>query len=186
MGKKLDITPAIQQAIIRSTGDAQFNFDNVSVFETISLNTMPVSKRGLFDKAVTNEATLREMAAYVNAGSEQSVPMHTMHDQGYAMPIGRVFEAQVLQNSNGLPELRSLFYIGNEHSVIVAGIDNGSIDEVSVGFAPAHINCSQCGFDYLGPDATPDNIYGQICANEHEIGVDGTHVIMNGLGRWLE
>lgn len=186
MGKKLEITPQIKAAITRSTGDAEFDFSKVSVFETISMNTKPLNKRGIYNKAVTTEQTLHEMASYVNAGSEQSVPLHTMHDQSYGMPIGRVFSAEVMKDDQGMPELRSLFFIGNEHEVTVAGVDNGSIDEVSVGMLPKHVNCSQCGFDYLGAEATSDNIWGQVCNNEHEIGVDGTHLILNGMDRWLE
>ena len=55
-----------------------------------------------------------------------------------------------------------------------------------MGLSYQHLNCSACGFDYLGPEATVDNIYGQVCNNDHEIGVDGVHLIGNGMGRWLE
>lgn len=183
MSKKLSITSAIRAAIIRATGAEDFDTSKVTVFETIALNTLPVSKRGLFEGARATEATLQEMADSVRGGT--SVPLHTLHAQGYELPVGRVFDAEVV-NTNGLPELRALFYIDNEHTKIVSGVDTGSIDEVSVGLATKHLNCSVCGFDYLGPEATPDNIYGHVCNNDHPIGKDGTHLLMSGMERWLE
>jgi hypothetical protein len=189
MSKKLQLTDKIKKAIIRSTGDEEFNFSNVSVFETACFNTLPVNKRGLFEGARSTEATLHEMATYVN--EEGFVPMHTMHAQGWELPVGRVFAGEVHPDKNGIPTLHAMFYIGNDEktatgSSLVEAVDNGSIDEVSVGLATKHLNCSVCGFDYLGADATPDNIYGYVCNEGHEIGVDGTHLQLSGMARWLE
>lgn len=189
MSKKLQITQKIRDAVIKSTGDAEFDFSKVSVFETACFNTLPVNKRGLFSGATATPATLQEMADYVNGGG--FVPLHTLHSQGYELPVGRVFAGEVSNGDNGLPELHALFFIGNDVKApngasLAESVDNGSIDEVSVGLTTQHLNCSVCGFDYLGADATPDNIYGYVCNEGHEIGVDGTHLLMSGLGRWLE
>lgn len=189
MGKKLVLTDKIKASIIRSTDDPEFDFSQVSVFETACFNTNPVNKRGLFEGARANETTLQEMAKYVN--EEGFVPMHTMHMQSYELPVGRVFAAEVHTDSNGVPTLHAMFYINNDQksqtgASLADAVDTGSIDEVSVGIAAKHLNCSACGFDYLGLEATADNIYGHVCNEGHEIGVDGTHLIMNGLGRWME
>lgn len=184
MPKALQITPAIKAAIAKSTGDAEFDTSKVSVFESIMLNLLPFSKRGLFKGAVTTENTLRQMAAFARGGG--FVPLHTLHEQGYELPVGRVFDAEVVTNESGLPELRGLFFIDNEHTKLVSGVDTGSIEEVSVGLASQHLNCSVCGFDYLGPEATSDNIWSLTCNNDHEIGVDGVHVIVSEMSRWLE
>lgn len=189
MSKKLQITQKIKDAIVKSTGDPEFNFDGVSVFESCCMNTLPINKRGLFDGATATPATLQEMADYVNNGG--FVPLHTLHSQGYELPVGRVFAGDVATGDNGLPELHALFFIGNDVKApngasLADCVDNGSIDEVSVGMTPKHINCSSCGFDYLGEDATADNVYGCVCDDGHEIGTDGTHVLLNGLNRWLE
>ncbi len=185
MPKALVVTPAIKAAIIRSTGDAEFDTSKVTVFETVSLNTMPLNKSGsIFHKAVHTAATLDEMAAFVKGGG--FVPLHTLHAQGYELPVGRVFDAEVLNGDNGLPELRSQFFVDNEHSTIVSGVDTGSIEEVSVGILHQHLNCSVCGFDYRGEEATMDNIYSRTCANDHELHVDGTHLILSGMERWGE
>lgn len=185
MGKKLDITEEIKAAIIRSTGDAEYDFSKISVFEATALNTLPVTKRGLFDGAVTPEMTLMQMANYVSKDHKESVPMHVIHETD-VLPIGRVFDAKVIPDENGVPSLQALFFIGNEHPVYVAGVDNGSIDEVSVGLRSQHLNCSQCGWDFLGADATMDNIWEARCANDHLMGKDGVHVVLNGMERWME
>lgn len=185
MGKKIEITPAIQAKIIRSTGDPEYDFSKISVFEATALNTLPVSKRGLFNGAVAPEMTLMQMANYVSKDHKESVPMHIIHETD-VLPVGRVFDAQVLPDENGVPSLQALFFIGNEHQNIVAGVDNGSIDEVSVGVRSQHLNCSQCGWDFLGAESTMDNIWEARCANDHVMGENGAHVILNGLERWME
>lgn len=190
MAKRLQITTKIKDAIIRSTGDAEFNFAGVSVFETACFNTLPVNQRGLFKGARATEAYLQQMADYVNAEGGY-VPLHTLHAQGYELPVGRTFAAEVVKGENGLPELHALFYVGNDQKTptgasLADSVDNGTIDEVSVGITHQHLNCSVCGFDYLGTDATADNIYGHVCNEGHEIGVDGTHLVMGSLARWME
>jgi FtsZ-binding cell division protein ZapB len=184
MPKALTITPSIRAAIVKSTGDAEFDTSKVSVFETIALNTLPINKRGLFNGATTTEATLQEMADFVHGGG--FVPLHTLHEQGYELPVGRVFDGEKITNEQGLPELRAQFFIDNTQAPLVSGVDTGSIEEVSVGLTTQHLNCSVCGFDYLGAEATSDNIYGLVCNEGHEIGKDGTHVILSGMARWLE
>lgn len=186
MGKKLKITPQILDALRASTKDPEFDASTVSVFECVAFNTLPVNKRGLFNGARASEALLHEMANYVAKNGDDVVPMHSNHDQGYDLPVGRVFAAKVVTNDKGLPDLNVMFYLTNTESKLVEKVDNSSIEEVSVGVASTHLNCSTCGFDYLGPDSTSDNIYGMECGNGHKIGEDGTHLILNGLQRWME
>lgn len=185
MAKQLELTPKIIAAIARST-DGGVDPTSVSVFECAAFNTLPVSKKGsLFDGARSTENTLRQMADYLNAGTN-FVPLHSLHDQGYALPYGRVFAGDVVMSSQGLPELRTLFYLPNTEVDLIGKLDTGVIDEVSVGLRTQHMNCSECGFDYLGSEASGDNFWSQSCNNEHQIGVDGVHVILSGLDRFLE
>lgn len=185
MGKRLDITPKIAAAIARST-DNSVDPNTVAVFETIALNTLPLNKRGgLFDKARTSEITLRQMADFLNTGTN-FVPLHLLHDQGENLPVGRAFAGEVHQNTNGVTELRALFYLPLSESDLITKLDTGVIDEVSVGLKTQHINCSECGWDYLSPEASFENIWTRTCNNGHEIGVDGVHTILNGMDRFLE
>lgn len=186
MAKQLTITPKIAAAIARST-DSSVDVETVAVFETSALNTLPINQRGgLFDQARTSETTLRQMADYLNT-DQQFAPLHSMHDQGSTLPIGRVFSGEVVAGDNGVQELRALFYVPkNTGSDIIAKLDTSVIDEVSVGLKTSHINCSECGFDYIGTDATFENIWSRTCNNGHEIGVEGVHTILNGLDKFLE
>lgn len=183
MVKHLDITPKIAAALKLATDDA-VQPDQVMVFETISLNTLPLSKRGLFDKAVVTENTLNQMADYVNKGG--AVPLHTLHQQGVELPVGKTFAGEVFHDVNGIASLRSLFYLPLSEVDLINKLETDVINEVSVGMQTTHINCSECGWDYRGDDATWMNLYDGQCANEHTVGVDGVHVILNGLDQWLE
>lgn len=183
MPKRLDITPKIKAALIKAT-DGAVDGSTVAVFETISLNTKPLSKRGLFDKGVVTPNTLQQMANYVNGGG--NVPLHTMHDQGSELPVGKTFMGEIFEDTNGMPELRSLFYVPLDKTDLISDLENDVISEVSVGMQTLHINCSTCGWDYMSDEATFSNLYNGVCANDHEIGVDGVHVMLNGLARWYE
>lgn len=185
MGKRLDITPKIATAIARST-DNSVDPNTVAVFETIALNTLPLNKRGgLFDKATTSEITLRQMADFLNTGTN-FVPLHLLHDQGENLPVGRAFAGDVFVTANGITELRVLFYLPLNAEDLITKLDTGVIDEVSVGLKTQHINCSECGWDYLSPEASFENIWTRTCNNGHEIGVDGVHTILNGMERFFE
>ena len=185
MSKRLDITPGIADAISRSTGGS-VEPNGVAVFETISMNTLPIKKHGtIFHRAVATESLMQEMAQFTNK-EDAFLPLHVMHDQGKALPVGRVFEAEVNQNDSGITELRSLFYLPLSEKTLIEKIETGAVEEVSVGVQPLHLNCSECGFDYRGPEATMDNIFTMTCANDHVIGVNGTHLNMAGLDTYYE
>lgn len=185
--KQLTITPQIEAAIKRST-DGSVDPATVAVYEVSSFNTLPVTKRGLFNGARASETTLQQMATYLNSGTNYA-PLQIEHNLGEALPAGRTFAGDVLKDESGVAELRTLIYIPRntaEGPDLITKLDAGVIDEVSVGLQALHLNCSECGFDYRGPDATFSNLYNGICANEHEIGVNGVHVILNGMDKFYE
>src|SRR5687768_12100353 len=166
MGKRLEITPKIAAAIERSTGGS-VDPNSVAVFEAIALNTLPISKKGsLFEGAVASESLLLGMAEYLN-GDENFVPLHNNHDQGEALPIGRVFAGEARRTPMGTTEIRALFYLALSETEFIEKIEAGVIDEVSVGVAPKHITCSECGFDYAGKEATFDHLWERTCENGH-------------------
>ena len=185
MAKKLPLTQKIRDLIASAT-DGAVDPELVSVYETISINSLPVNKRNIFENAEHSLNTLQDMANVANARPmAMHIPMHMNHDQGYGMPVGKVFHGEVNSNS-GYHELRSLFYIDNSETSIISKLETDSISEVSVGVRYKALNCSQCGWDFLGADATDEHIWSRTCGNDHQIGVEGVHLKLNGLDRWLE
>src|SRR5690606_17876502 len=69
---------------------------------------------------------------------------------------------------------------------VLAKVDSAVVDEVSVGLLTQHAFCSECDFDYFGPEATFTNIVMATCDQGHEIGVDGVHAKLVGLVDWAE
>ncbi len=183
MPKQIEVTPKIAAALKKAT-DGAVEASSVAVFETISLNTLPIKQRGIFNGAVVSQNTLNQMAASVDNGA--NVPLHKMHDQGSDLPVGKTFFAESIINDRGLPELRSLFYLPLTETDLITKLETDVISEVSVGLKTLHINCSECGWDYLGEDSSFMNLYDTTCANDHVIGKDGVHVLLNGLDRWME
>ena len=113
------------------------------------------------------------------------VPIHTDHEASADNTIGKVFHAQYF-DQNGVGELRSQFYIPNSEAGWIQKLESGVLEEVSVGTQYKHLNCSECGWDFMGSDATEEHIWSRTCANDHHIGTNGVHLILNGLDRWLE
>jgi hypothetical protein len=84
----------------------------------------------------------------------------------------------------GGDEARVLFTISDPK--YQADIDNGTINQVSVGMQPAALNCSVCGFDYLGADATMNNLWGLTCNDGHTIGDAATYAVIDGMSSFFE
>lgn len=184
MSKKVIITDRIKDLIAKNS-DGSVDPTSVSVYECVALNTLPISKQGtLFNGARTDAATLQTLAEYVNNGT--SVPLHLIHDQAYGLPVGKVFYAETRQTFTGSTELRSLFYLPNTETDLITKLDTNVIDEVSVGYQPKKIACSKCGFDFLGAEATWENIWTLTCDKDHTIGVDGTYANISGVVGWHE
>lgn len=182
MPKQIEKTQRIRDMIAKAVGD-DVVVDDLAVFETIALNTLPVNKKGsLFDQAVHEESVLLQMARTLQAGD--SVPLHTLHNQGGELPVGRVFYGEARRDERGVLQLHSLFYVHKQHADLVAGIDSGAIDEVSVGTRYHTLACSECGFNYMGADF--ENLWTQTCDNGHTIGENGVHLKVSNLDRWME
>ncbi|KGM36137.1 hypothetical protein [Inquilinus limosus] len=185
MAKSIEITPKVEQRIKAVAGD-DIDVSKLTVFEAAAVATKPLNKRGsIFEGARFTRSTLVEMASQLNAGT-MSVPLHTLHQQGMELPVGRVFYAEVfdLPNSND-SELRAQFYIPNEEGKdLIASINNAVLDEVSVGVLGKHLLCSECGYDYRAGDYF--HIWERTCAEGHEVGKDGVYVTIAGLENWSE
>jgi len=183
--KTVEVTEEMLAQIERVTGTA-VEASDIVVFEASVANTRPLNKMGsIFNQGRITEDTLRQMAAALNAG-EESVPLHTLHMQGGELPIGKVFQAEVISGADGDSELRAMFYIPASEASLVEKINLGIIDEVSVGLKSKQLLCSKCGFDYFSADAGFEHLYSMTCDNGHTVGDDGAHVKLAGLDKWME
>ncbi len=185
MTKRVQLNEATKERIRKINPDA--NFDTIVVYEAVVLTTRPLSKRGtIYDKAVVSASLLSEMAEALNTGKER-VPLHTLHQQGYELPIGRLFYAEAKTDTvTDLSELIAQFWVDGSETELISKLDNGSIDEVSVGVQSQHALCSECGFDFMGEEADFEYLWSATCPEGHMMGQDGAYARLTGLQNWFE
>ena len=179
--KRIPITDAIKAAITSSVGE-EINFDTIAVFEAIAVTGRPISKKwSIFDGAVVTRNTMEQAAAKLNTG--EFVPLHTLHEQGYELPVGRLFQGTVGVDAQGINNLHTLFY--TDDTELAAKLDNGIIEEVSVGLMSERMLCSGCNFDYADP-ANEENLWTRVCDNGHVLGMGGYHLLLDGVKKFME
>lgn len=167
--------------IIARLKEAGASVDDVAVFEAIALNNRPLRKRHpLYNGAVAQRSILLEMALALEA---ESRPLQIMHN-GEDLPIGRVFRGQVVDGQD--TELRVLFWIDKTHEDKIRQVDNGTVDQVSVGILPKQMICSADGFDFFGPDADFESIFTGTTPDGHTVGENGVYCKMVGLEAFFE
>ncbi|MBN9548154.1 MAG: hypothetical protein J0H31_04525 [Alphaproteobacteria bacterium] len=128
--KQITKTPEIIARLKQAIGSSA-PVDNLAVFEAIALNNLPLRKKQhVYNGAVAQRSFLLEMALALET---ESRPLQVMHEGG-VLPIGRVFQGRVVDGVD--TELRVLFWVDKEHEDKIRQIDNGSIDQVSVGVLP--------------------------------------------------
>lgn len=176
--KQVAKTPQIIQHLQSAFG-AEADPATYAVYEAIALNQNPIrQKHPLFEGAIAQDSMLRDIVAAI---ALESAPLQLQHSRG-DLPSGRVFHAEL---HNG--EVRTLFAINNTpeagNAKIIADLDAGIIDQVSVNVMAKSLQCSHegCGWDYLGADASYMNILNAECGNEHKLREDGTYIRMEGL-----
>lgn len=182
MPKRITVTDDIKAKVLANMG-SEPNWDQIAVFEMTAVTSLPLNKKWtLFDKAQITAQTFEEAAAYLNSGG--FVPFHTLHQQGYEIPVGRVFYGEAQKNAKGYDELRVLAFIDlTAHADLAAKIDNGIVEEVSVGMSFKQLLCSACGDDLM---ANEESLWNYTCANGHVIGMGDHYVKPNGLGQFRE
>lgn len=176
--KQVVQTPEVV-ALMKAALGADINASDFAVFEAIALNSLPLrQKHPLFDGAVAKDSLLQGVVASVNA---ESVPLQVMHNMG-SLPKGRVFHAKM----NG-QEARILFALSKTTDAeLISKVDQGLTDQVSVNLLAKQVLCSDCGWDYLGEDASVSNVYLGVCANDHALRADGVHAELHGLSDLFE
>lgn len=183
--KQLQKTPFVS-SVLRAIVGSDVDIDSLAVFEATATSTIPLrGKDGtIHEKAVIAPHTLSALAELAN---NEGAPLMMDHNMD-GSPFGKFFYGQVMPQENGHTELRSLFYVDSTEDKLIAKMDAGTVDEVSIAFLPEKMNCNQCGFDYMAAlkdgDVLP--LITRECENGHKIGVDGTHIILNGVQELLE
>ena len=174
----------IEARIRAAVGDDSLDTSSFAVYEARALSTEAIKQPGFFNKARFNRSTLAEMVELLNTPGK-AIPLQIMHDNE-VLPVGRVFSASLHDLPNGESEVRVQFYLPPSKSNLISDIDNSIIDEVSVGVLTKKALCSECEFDYFGPEATFSNFMNLTCDNDHTIGEDGVHIRAIGLRDWAE
>lgn len=179
--KQINKTPEISTVLRQSVGPS-VNIDNLAVYEAIAFNNRPVRKNHpLFKGAIADRSLLLEMAA---ALSIESRPVQIQHDDG-DLPSGRAFHGKVVDKGSE-SELRVLFFVDKSEAALMNKIDSGTVDQVSVSIVPKKMLNSKSGFDYLGPEATAENIWTGTDNDGNTIGKNGVYARMVGLDNWFE
>lgn len=183
--KQLQMTPQLSQLIKDRVGQ-DVETANLAVFETIAINTKPLpGKDGtIFERAVVKPVTLAQMVDHITAGNH--LPLIADHEL-FGAPKGRFFHAALFSEDDSLDslEMRALFYLDETEKDLIAKLNAGSLDEVSVAFLSSAFLCSACGWDYFS-QGDSENIYTRTCENGHTIGENGVHAEMVGLNQFIE
>lgn len=181
MTKRVELTGQLLQLLKEKTGDDNFDVSKVVAYESIAASTRPLKQRNSpYDKAVMSRSVLSDAADIL---ANTSVPLLVMH-KGEMLPIGQCLDAGVVQAEQDHHELRVVFYL-EESNELVSKLDNGIVDEVSVGMLAEHAYCSECDFDYMKPE-NMYNFWLRSCDNDHVLGQDGTHLRLSGCSSWSE
>lgn len=182
--KRISITPAIKAAITRINAGNAIDFEGIAVYETRTVNTKTLRKRGgLYEGARIEKIVLEEMVEQLN-NSVEGIPMHLMHETKL-LNVGKAFRAQLIQRKDLAWEVVSQFYVPLAEDKLVAKLDTGTVDQVSVGLLAKEVKCSHCDFDWR--QAQMRHIADLKCANGHQVGKDGVHVVsQGGLEKWFE
>lgn len=186
MFKQVPLTDKISAQIAAAYGDPAADTTGLAVFEAVAANTKPLLRKGgLFEGAVINTSMFSDMISILD--QQTHVPIEIMHgDSRDPLPVGKVFAAKMLPETDGSTSLNTMFYMSPDQTDLITRLNSGVVGEVSIGTLAKQLLCSECGFDYLGADATLDNVWGCVCANDHTIGQKGAHLKLHGAQKWSE
>ena len=179
--KRIELTERIKSFITTSVGDT-IDYEKIAAFEATAVTSLPLNKRGsVFDKGQITAETFIEAANLINTGT--FVPLHTLHEQGYEIPVGRLFYGEHVKSNQGTDELRVLFFVDGTSPDLISRLDTGTIEEVSVGMQFKRLLCSTCNIDLMEDN---ESIWSQTCKNGHVMGMGSNHVKPDGVANFRE
>lgn len=172
--------PKTQQVVdrMRAAFGPDVDVQKLAVYEASILNTQPLRKSGgIFKGARVTPATLTQI---VNSINTESAPIRLEHAEEGDAPFGRAFYAEVVDGD----DLRALYTV--DDATMASKIDNGTLDQTSVNFMPLAITCSACGFNFIGSDATFENLMSGTCGEGHVMNEGGVFPYVDGLAAFHE
>ena len=179
--KRIELTERIKAFIKASVGD-DIDYEKIAAFEATAVTSLPLNKRGsVFDRGQITAETFIEAANLINTGT--FVPLHTLHEQGYEIPVGRLFYGEHVKSNQGTDELRVLFFLDGTSPDLISRLDTGTIEEVSVGMQFKRLLCSTCNIDLMEDN---ESIWSQTCKNGHVMGMGSNHVKPDGVANFRE
>jgi hypothetical protein len=179
--KRIELTERIKSFITASVGDT-IDYEKIAAFEATAVTSLPLNKRGsVFDRGQITAETFIEAANLINTGT--FVPLHTLHEQGYEIPVGRLFYGEHVKSNQGTDELRVLFFLDGTSPDLISRLDTGVIEEVSVGMQFKRLLCSTCNIDLMEDN---ESIWSQTCKNGHVMGMGTNHVKPDGVANFRE
>jgi len=179
--KRIELTERIKSFITASVGDT-IDYEKIAAFEATAVTSLPLNKRGsVFDRGQITAETFIEAANLINTGT--FVPLHTLHEQGYEIPVGRLFYGEHVKSNQGTDELRVLFFVDGTSPDLISRLDTGVIEEVSVGMQFKRLLCSTCNIDLMEDN---ESIWSQTCKNGHVMGMGSNHVKPDGVANFRE
>ncbi|GJE78078.1 hypothetical protein [Methylorubrum suomiense] len=184
--KQVELDDALRETLNKRAPDVDPT--KISVFRAAALSTAPIRKKHpVYLGAVHTANFLSQMLEEV---VKESRPLQIMHgsSDGDQLPIGRVFDGEISAGTgiDGADELLTLFWIDNTHPDLIAKVNSGTIDQVSVAILGKSAKSNKTGFDFMGPDAEFENVYGGVDDKGNKMGSDGAHVIVDELDKWFE
>lgn len=179
--KRIELTERIKTFIKSSVGD-DIDYEKIAAFEATAVTSLPLNKRGsVFDRGQITAETFIEAANLINTGT--FVPLHTLHEQGYEIPVGRLFYGEHVRSNQGVDELRVLFFLDGTSPDLISRLDTGVLEEVSVGMQFKRLLCSTCNIDLMEDN---ESIWSQTCKNGHVMGMGTNHVKPDGVANFRE
>ena len=176
MAKRVELTEE-EKNFVKAKCGQDVDFNQLVSYRARGISTEPISQNTIYDGGVLTREALADFIKLINDPLE-NVSLQIMHVTT-VLPVGKVIHADLVDEGDDVSAVYTLFAASVVHPDIIAKVDNGVIDEVSFGFTPKKILCSECGKNFMDPDVSLFDILEHRCPECGAImGQGGAHVIV--------